>query len=192
MSAQEKQNLRVQIHAQRTKRPQIELVKAGEDFVKKDWNALITGENVACYASWGAEPTTSALRTKLTELGKQVYLPIIKSDTEMLWGLDRAPYTENRFGIREPEVSPFELSSASAIILPALCADESGIRLGRGAGYFDRALASIASHQSGGPIRIALLFDDEIFPSVPSNEHDARVDLIVTPKRVINCKNNLS
>jgi len=189
VGAEVKQKLRVQIQAQRTKRSQAELSIAGQGIASADWAKLASGENIACYSSWGTEPSTDELRKRLTELGKQVFLPIINSDTQMLWGLDKPPYTENRFGIKEPEISNFDLRTACAIILPALCVDESGIRLGRGAGYFDRALADVPSAETGGPIRIALLFDDEFLSAVPSDEHDEPVDLVVTPTRIISCKN---
>lgn len=167
---------------------QTQLESVEQDIASHHWETLISGQNVACYAAWGTEPGTDNLRKKLIGLGKRVYLPVITSDTQMLWGLDQPPYSENRFGIPEPEISDFELGSATAIILPALCADLSGVRLGRGAGYFDRALEDIPAHQLGGPIRIALLFDDEVLPSVPSDIHDQLIDLIVTPTKVIHCK----
>jgi len=188
VSAQEKQNLRVQIQGQRAKISETELLSSDVGIASQDWGNLITGEKVACYSSWGAEPGTSKLRRKLVELGKQVFLPVVTSDTQMLWGIDQPPYVENRFGISEPSVSNFELGSADAIILPALCADEFGSRLGRGAGYFDRALSGITPHEMGGPIRIALLFDNEVLPSVPRDEHDELVDLLVTPTQIIRCK----
>jgi len=188
VSAQEKQNLRVQIQTQRAKLTKDQLESFGQNIASHDWENLISGLNVACYAAWGAEPGTDNLREKLIGLGKQVYLPVITSDTQMLWGLDRPPYSENKFGIPEPKVSDFELGTAAAIILPALCADLSGVRLGRGAGYFDRALENIPAHQLGGPIRIALLFDDEVLSTVPSDIHDQLIDLIVTPTKVIHCK----
>jgi len=189
VDAEVKQKLRAQIQAQRANRQQPELIVAGKGIASHDWENLASGENFACYSSWGNEPSTDDLRKRLTQLGKQVFLPIIKSDTQMLWGLDKPPYTENKFGISEPDISNFNLRTASAIILPALCVDVSGIRLGRGAGYFDRALATVPSFEKGGPIRIALLFDEEFLPEVPSDEHDELVDLVVTPTRIISCKN---
>ena len=188
MSAQDKQELRVQIAQMRAKKPESELLSAGVGIANHDWASLITGESIACYSSCAAEPRTNELRTKLTGLGKKIFLPIIRPDTQMLWGIDKPPYSQNKFGISEPQVSQFDLRRASAIILPAMCADESGIRLGRGAGYFDRALADVPSFQSGGPIRIALIFDEEFLASVPSDENDELVDLLVTPTRIIHCK----
>lgn len=188
MSTPDKQKLRFQIQQQRAKKTELELLNAGVGIANHDWSNLITGENIACYASSGTEPRTNELRTKLTGLGKKVFLPIIKPDSQMIWGIDKPPYSQNKFGISEPQVGEFDLHRASAIILPAMCADESGIRLGRGAGYFDRALAEVPSFQSGGPVRIALIFDEEFLLSVPSDEHDELVDLLVTPNRIIHCK----
>jgi 5-formyltetrahydrofolate cyclo-ligase len=188
VSEQTKQNLRQQIQAERAKKTPAELITAGKNIANHDWAQLIVGENIACYASWGNEPDTSELRRTLISAGKRVFLPIIKPNSQMLWGVDQPPYFVNKFGISEPEISEFGLESADAVILPALCADESGTRLGRGAGYFDRALANIPSFQLGGPMRIALLFDGEFLPTVPRDEHDELIDLVITPTRTIRCK----
>ena len=72
---------------------------------------------------------------------------------------------------------------ASGTLTPRVGRD--GSRLGRGAGYYDRALANVPAHSTGGPIRICLVFDDEVDESVPSEPHDALIDLIVTPSQVI-------
>ena len=78
-----------------------------------------------------------------------------------------------------------DIAKASAILIPALRVGRDGSRLGRGAGYYDRALANVPTHSIGGPIRICLVFDDEIDESVPSEPHDALIDLIVTSGQVI-------
>jgi 5-formyltetrahydrofolate cyclo-ligase len=46
-------------------------------------------------------------------------------------------------------------------------------------------LANVPTHATGGPIRICLVFDDEVDESVPSEAHDALIDLIVTPSDVV-------
>ena len=182
-----KPEFRERIIAARTAKTQSELDFASQEFAKHPWEKLITGQSVTCYASMGNEPGTEALRKALAGIGKTIYLPIIGPDKKMSWGLDRAPLVENIYGILEPEVSRFDLSSADAVILPALCVDNIGNRLGRGAGYFDRALADVPEFKAGGPLRIALVFDEEVLAHVPSDVHDAPVDLIVTPTRVIEC-----
>jgi 5-formyltetrahydrofolate cyclo-ligase len=131
------------------------------------------------------EPPTDHLRTKLRDLGKDVALPIMKPENSLAWGFDGTDLVKNSYGIFEPTPAEIEIAKASAILIPALRVGRDGSRLGRGAGYYDRALANVPAHATGGPIRICLVFDDEVDESVPSEPHDALVDLIVTPSRII-------
>ena len=131
------------------------------------------------------EPPTDQLRTKLRDLGKDIALPIMKPGNSLAWGFDGMDLVKNSYGIFEPVPAEIEIAKASAILIPALRVGRDGSRLGRGAGYYDRALANVPAHATGGPIRICLVFDDEVDESVPSEPHDALIDLIVTPSRVI-------
>jgi 5-formyltetrahydrofolate cyclo-ligase len=40
-------------------------------------------------------------------------------------------------------------------------------------------------HADGGPLRVVVLFDDEVVDQVPSEPHDCRVDVALTPSGVI-------
>jgi 5-formyltetrahydrofolate cyclo-ligase len=51
------------------------------------------------------------------------------------------------------------------------------MRLGRGGGSYDRALARVPV----GTFVCALLFDDELLDAVPAAPHDRRVTAVVTP-----------
>jgi 5-formyltetrahydrofolate cyclo-ligase len=108
----------------------------------------------------------------------------MKAGNTLAWGYDDDALTQNSYGILEPTISQIDLSSAGAIIIPALRVGLNGTRLGRGAGYYDRALANLLPHRQGGPLRICLVFDDEVDDSVPSESHDASIDVIVTPTAV--------
>jgi 5-formyltetrahydrofolate cyclo-ligase len=52
-----------------------------------------------------------------------------------------------------------------------------GTRLGRGGGYYDRALA----HARSDALLVAVLFDEELRDDVPAGPHDRRVTAVVTP-----------
>jgi 5-formyltetrahydrofolate cyclo-ligase len=58
--------------------------------------------------------------------------------------------------------------------VPAHAVDQAGWRLGRGAGYFYRALV-----HARGPI-CSMVYADELLPVVPHQDHDVPVDLVVT------------
>lgn len=66
------------------------------------------------------------------------------------------------------------------IIVPALGVDRTGVRLGQGAGYYDRALL-YAPHRP----RIALVYDNEVHDSLPADPHDQPVNTAVTPSGVV-------
>ena len=93
------------------------------------------------------------------------------------------PMTRAAFGIREPDEGwPLaERGDVDLILVPAVCYDRRGYRLGFGGGYYDRYLAEKAPQA----YRAALTFDGQVVPSVPMEAHDARVNLILTETRRI-------
>jgi len=56
-----------------------------------------------------------------------------------------------------------------------------GRRLGRGGGSYDRALARVGPQVP----TIALLYDSELLPSVPVDEHDQAVRAVARPEQGI-------
>jgi len=83
---------------------------------------------------------------------------------------------EATLGIREPDGIP--VSKIDLILVPALAVDQNGIRLGRGKGYYDRALSRFPNAK-----KIAVIFDEEFLPAIPADPWDIRMDGVVTPKR---------
>jgi 5-formyltetrahydrofolate cyclo-ligase len=71
------------------------------------------------------------------------------------------------------------LSAADVVVVPGVAYDSHGNRLGRGGGSYDRALPSVTV-----PV-VGLALDDEVVDAVPMEEHDRRVDVVVTPTRVL-------
>jgi 5-formyltetrahydrofolate cyclo-ligase len=142
-------------------------------------------KRVAAYANVGGEPPTDVIRTELRKNKCEVWLPYAESTGEMRWLRDTGDeLTPGPMGIPAPvgEFLTGGLEKVEAVVVPALAVTRSGARLGRGGGYYDRALAKVARYQDGGPMRIALVYDDEIVESLPSESHDERVDAIVTPR----------
>jgi 5-formyltetrahydrofolate cyclo-ligase len=185
MVSRSKDTVREQSISARAARTSAEISAAGMSISNHDWAALCPGKLVTCFVSMATEPPTMQLRIKLRELGKDIALPIMKPGNSLAWGFDGAELVKNSYGISEPVSVEIDISRASAILIPALRVGRDGSRLGRGAGYYDRALAAIPLHVDGGPLRICLVFEDEVDDSVPSEPHDALIDVIVTPKEVI-------
>ena len=87
------------------------------------------------------------------------------------------------FGLSEPSerASRTDLHLVDAVVVPALAFDQHGMRLGYGGGYYDRLLPDLRSDC----LRIGLAFDEQIVAELPAQKHDAAVDVVVTPTRVI-------
>lgn len=79
--------------------------------------------------------------------------------------------------IREPAPDAPEVAPA-AIVIPARAFDRRGIRLGRGAGYFDRTLADLPAKT----LLIGHCFDLQLVDELPRAPHDARVHVVVTER----------
>ena len=138
---------------------------------------------VTCYASYGTEPDTGPMRERLASAGFQVLLPRV-SDHAMAWVVDEGASEVSSMGIAEPVGPAVELLPVRAMLVPALAVTLRGDRLGKGGGYYDRALASLGD--SLPPIA-AIVGDDDVVTSLPTQAHDHRVDFIVTPTRIIRC-----
>jgi 5-formyltetrahydrofolate cyclo-ligase len=137
---------------------------------------------VAAYYSIGSEPETHALLFALWKRGTYVLLPILLPDGDLDWASYEGP-DSLRPGPRyltepaEPPRGVRAITSADLVLVPALAVDHSGVRLGRGGGSYDRALARV-----GTPVpTVALLYDSEFVPHVPSGAHDQRVRMIARP-----------
>jgi len=149
-----------------------------------DWSDLVGFGPVTCYVSMRDEPGTTTLRENLATHEIAIYLPIMQPERTLLWGLDNASMALNNFGIYEPEPADIDLANLSAMIIPGLRMGRDGTRLGRGAGYYDRVLNAVPRMNAGGPIRIGIVFDNELDDSVPHESHDSFLDVVVTPSFV--------
>ena len=139
---------------------------------------------VAAYVSVGPEPDTRGLLFALWKRGTYVLLPRLLPDGDLDWasyeGPDSlAPGPRGCLEPTEPPRGPGAVASADVVVTPAVAVDGTGMRLGRGGGSYDRALARV------GPaiLTVALLYDDELVSAVPAEPHDRRVRAAVTPSR---------
>ncbi len=139
---------------------------------------------VAAYASVGAEPGTGPLLEGLRAAGGRILLPVLGPGRSLDWALDEGPerLQPGPFGLLQPvgpRLGPDAINSAEVVLVPALAVDQAGHRLGRGAGYYDRALTLLSATTSV----LALVYDEEVLDAVPVESHDRPVGGAVTPVR---------
>ena len=178
--ASQKSQLRLQLIADRTVRT-YNPDDAGNLTVHLAELCLEKGASrIACYLPFGNEPDTELFIDWAIENQIEVLLPIANPDGSLSWVSFDGTTREGIFGFQEAEGEIQEPSDVDLAIIPALAVDLKGIRLGKGKGYYDRALPQF----NPLPPVIAVVFDNELLESIPSEPHDHAVDAAITPSGI--------
>jgi 5-formyltetrahydrofolate cyclo-ligase len=142
----------------------------------------IRPSTIAAYVPVGTEPggpdLPEVLARELPPDGR-LLLPLLLDDGDLDWARYDGSLVAGRGGLREPggdRLGVDAVRSADLVIVPALAIDRQGIRLGRGGGSYDRALARISASWT-----VALLHDGELIEHVPAEPHDRPVRAAITP-----------
>jgi 5-formyltetrahydrofolate cyclo-ligase len=147
---------------------------------------ITSGETVCAYVPVGTEPGSEELIDSLLRREVRVLLPVARHDAAgvpvpLQWGEYRhGALVQARFGLREPAQPwlPAEaITAASVVLVPALAVDRTGVRLGRGAGFYDRSLPLAAPTAQ----LVAVVRDDELVDQLPAEPHDVRMTHALTP-----------
>jgi 5-formyltetrahydrofolate cyclo-ligase len=176
-----KSALRDQYLARREARPVAERAAGSAAVAAALLRGLAGARVLAAYAPEETEPGHGRLPAAYTQLGARVLLPVVPPvGRELAWAVDTGRLAPGRFGLLEPvgpRLGPTAIGTAGIVVVPALAVARDGVRLGRGGGYYDRALR----HARPDAVVVALLFDDEFVDELPAEPHDRRVTAVVTP-----------
>jgi 5-formyltetrahydrofolate cyclo-ligase len=152
-----------------------------------DLPEFLNAKTVLFYASFRSEVGTHTLMEEALATGKRVFLPKVNKDehTLILYEVKTMEeISQGYMGIPEPvpmDERRVGIDDADLVVMPGAAFDCAGNRLGYGAGYYDALLSQRVRRM---PV-IALSYEEQIVGSIPAEEHDVKVDMIVTDKRVI-------
>lgn len=138
--------------------------------------AYAAAKSVALYFARGFEASVNGL---LADVNKILLLPRCEGSGMVFCRYD-GRLAPDRFGIPSPVTEPWP-DTIDLMLVPALAFDRQGCRLGRGGGFYDRALADY-NGESVGVIRDAFVLDE-----LPVEAHDKKVGFLVTEKGVYIC-----
>lgn len=139
------------------------------------WRASGT---VLLYHSLPDEVDTSSLLENASLMGKRILLPRVVGDELELCIYTPDTLRSGAYGIMEPAGDVFPLSCYAEIelaIVPGMAFDRHGARLGRGKGYYDRLLPLLPK-----AYRMGLCYAFQLLDCLPVEEHDIRMDEVVT------------
>ncbi|GAB3870730.1 5-formyltetrahydrofolate cyclo-ligase [Kibdelosporangium lantanae] len=140
------------------------------------------GQTVCAYVPVGAEPGSRQLLDSLRALDVHVLLPVVVGRKPLDWAEYDGNLVRGPHNLLEPtgrRLGAEAVGAASLILVPALAVDATGVRLGRGAGHYDRSLV----YADQGTQLVAVVRDQEFLPELPADPHDIRMTAALTPGR---------
>ena len=152
----------------------------GLDFLGAAPGAIVSG-----FAAVRDEINPAPLMRKLADAGAKLALPAIAGRGKPLimraW-IFGEPLAFGQWGIREP-VPEAPQVAPDILIVPLAAFDRAGHRIGYGAGYYDMTMNALRAKKKITAIGIA--FAAQEIQSIPATERDARLDLVLTEREVI-------
>jgi len=154
---------------------------AGRDFpVPVPPGAIVSG-----FMPLRSEVNPLPLMRKLAAAGAQLALPVVAGRGQPLimraWSIG-APLAAGVWGIRQPPADAPAVDP-DILLVPLLAFDRRGHRLGYGAGYYDMTLTALRARKP--VIAIGIGFAAQEIATVPTTPRDARLDLMLTEREVI-------
>ena len=125
------------------------------------------------YDAMGAEVDPASLAEEARGSGKRVCLATSK---EWRDAPDDRPFVD-------PAILGSGEGSPHFVVVPGVGFDLSGVRLGRGGGYFDRMLAEL--RREARVFVVGAAFETQVVAELPRDSWDQSVDLIATERRLI-------
>ncbi len=140
---------------------------------------------VTAFAPMPSEPPVDDLVATLRSRGVEVLLPLTLPGGVLRWTTEPAeeghpmrPASDASAGQGAEALAEVDIA-----LVPALAVARDGRRLGQGGGYYDRAVPALRLGRSPAPV-VAVLHDHEWVADLPSEEHDIRVDAVLTTRGV--------
>jgi 5-formyltetrahydrofolate cyclo-ligase len=159
------------------------LARKGFDGITYRFGAL-----VACFYPMADEFDPVALYNKLEADGHSLALPVMQGKAQPLimrrWVIGDV-LIAGTWGIKEPGPDAPEVLP-EIVLVPLLAFDAQGYRLGYGGGFYDRTLEKLR-RENPKLIAIGLGFDELEVDAVPHDDHDQRLDWVLTPGRTLRC-----
>lgn len=154
----------------------------------KNNDKYINSKNIFIYLGFGSEINTIKYVEDFMDDGKRIIVPYTDIKNKKMYGIEINTLDglkKNKFGILEPvEVSNiFNKEDIDLVIMPGVAFDRSGNRIGYGGGYYDKFLSEMRNDFQ----TIALAYGVQVLEKIPSEEHDIKVNIIITEKETIKC-----
>ncbi len=149
---------------------------------------IAPGTIVSGFMPLKSEINPLPLLRKLAGQGARLALPVVAGRGKPLvmreWVFSE-PLVAGVWGIREPKPEA-AVVDPDILLVPLLAFDRAGHRIGYGAGYYDLTLAQLRARKA--VIAVGLAFAAQEVAAVPATPRDARLDLVLTEREVLDLR----
>ncbi len=149
-------------------------------------------ETIFAYVAMDDEVDLHAVLLSAYRGGKAVALPRIDGDGLSFRAVDRTSFERKEglelhpYGCLQPHESAPELvpDSSSLVLVPGRQFDRTGVRLGRGGGYYDRFLAGL----DHAVPTVGVAYTVQVVRSLPHNSDDVPVAIVLSDSETCFCR----
>jgi 5-formyltetrahydrofolate cyclo-ligase len=146
-------------------------------------------KTVMVYIDVRTEVRTRQHLPKLLASGKRIVVPYcVDGELELFLLENMDELSIGMYKILEPKeelrAAPgkqVDVEELDLIMVPGVAFDANGARMGHGFGYYDKLL----EHARRDTPLVALAFECQLFPEIPTHDHDVFMDKIITEERII-------
>lgn len=150
-----------------------------EEKIQKNLLSLLSKYNtIGLYSSIKKELNLDKVFNELVKT-KEIYFPIVVDEIDFRKVEDLDELQNGFYNIKEPvNGKSIDLNKINAIVLPCVGVNKKGYRLGRGKGYYDRALKNYQG------VKIVTIFNYQLVEEDFQEAHDVRIDYIVMEDKI--------
>jgi len=120
--------------------------------------------------------------------GKRIVVPYcVEGELELFHLEDMDELSIGMYKILEPKEElrskpekQVDVGALDLVMVPGVAFDRRGARMGHGMGYYDKLL----EHARADAPLIALAFECQLFPEIPTQSHDIFMDKIITESAI--------
>ncbi len=140
-------------------------------------------KSVMVYMDFGNEVNTKDFINEALSEGKKIIIPYTDTGKVLIVPVEIESFDDLvkcKFGYLEPKKekinTPYDVNKIDLIVVPGVVFDKKRNRIGFGKGYYDRLL-SIRRAKA-----FAIAFEFQVYDEIPAEEHDIKMDMIITEK----------
>ena len=153
-----------------------------------DFANFLESPTALLYVPRNFEVDTTDIIKRSLNTKKSIVLPSVNTDKQInsmfkITNLDSNMMASNN-GLRVPDPAKCKsvgLDDINIAIIPGICFDEKGGRVGTGDKYYNKFIPKLSPTIR----KIALCFEEQLVTQVPSEFRNKNLDIIITDKRIV-------